>query len=240
MHALGIHYYPLTLPFLLVLLGALLGLAALALFRVVFFAYAQLGIAPRYFFTWLFFSLAGSAINLPIIKLADEQLVRAQLLDFYGVTYVIPVLETSPDTVVAINVGGAIVPIAVSLYLMAKNRLYPKAAWGIVLVSLACYVLAEPIQGLGIAIPVFYPPAIAAVVALWLSPRYAAPLAYICGSLGTLIGADLMNLDSVRGLGAPMVSIGGAGTFDGIFVTGLLAVLLAAIVTRWKLAHPSA
>jgi uncharacterized membrane protein len=51
--------------------------------------------------------------------------------------------------------------------------------------------------------------------------------AYIAGSLGTLIGADLLNLDKVRGLGAPVVSIGGAGTFDGIFLAGIVAVLLA-------------
>jgi uncharacterized membrane protein len=66
-----------------------------------------------------------------------------------------------------------------------------------------------------------------AVVALVLSRQDAAPLAYIAGSMGTLIGADLTNLDKVRGLGAPVASIGGAGTFDGIFLTGILAVLLA-------------
>ena len=41
------------------------------------------------------------------------------------------------------------------------------------------------------------------------------------------IGADLMNLDKIKKLGAPVASIGGAGTFDGIFSTGVLAVLLA-------------
>jgi uncharacterized membrane protein len=64
---------------------------------------------------------------------------------------------------------------------------------------------------------------------LLLSHRHAAPLAYISGSLGTLIGADLLNLDKVQGLGAPIASIGGAGTFDGIFLTGIMAVLIASI-----------
>ncbi|MGA9991623.1 MAG: DUF1614 domain-containing protein, partial [Thiobacillaceae bacterium] len=71
-----------------------------------------------------------------------------------------------------------------------------------------------------------------AIVALALSRRHAAPLAYICGSLGTLIGADLLNLGKIQGLGAPIASIGGAGTFDGIFLTGLLAVLYASLLTR--------
>ena len=76
--------------------------------------------------------------------------------------------------------------------------------------------------------PAMFVPAVAtAVVALLLSRQYAAPLAYISCSLGTLIGADVLNLDKIRGLGAPVASIGGAGTFDGIFLTGIVAVLLA-------------
>jgi len=234
MHPLEIHYYPLTLPFLLAWLGVLAALSFLVVLRVLQFAYAQLGIAPRYFFTWLFASLAGSYINLPIMRFSPEQMTRLQEIPFYGVPYVIPTVETWPGTILAVNVGGAIIPILLSLILIVKNGLYRMAAWGIAIVSLACYVLAEPVPGLGIAIPVFYPPVIAAIVALLLSRQYAAPLAYACGSLGTLIGADLMNLGNIRGLGAPVMSIGGAGTFDGIFVTGLIAVLLAGIVSGRK------
>jgi uncharacterized membrane protein len=234
MHSLGIHYYPLTLPFLFILLGVLVVLTSLALLRVLQFAYAKLGIAPRYFFTWLFVSLAGSYINLPIMRFSPEQMTRFEEIPFYGVPYVIPTVETWPGTILAVNVGGAIIPIVLSLILIVKNNLYRNAAWSVAIVSLACYLLAEPVPGLGIAIPIFYPPVIAAIVALLLSRRFAAPLAYVCGSLGTLIGADLMNLGNIRGLGAPVMSIGGAGTFDGIFVTGLIAVLLAGLVSRHK------
>src|SRR5437879_3591856 len=193
MHPLGIHYYPLTLPFLLALLGVLIALSFLVVLRALQFAYAQLGIAPRYFFTWLFASLAGSYVNLPIVRFSPEQMTQLQVIPFYGVPYVIPTVETWPGTVLAVNVGGAIIPILLSLFLIVKNGLYRMAAWGVTIVSLACYVLAEPVPGLGIAIPVFYPPVIAAIVALLLSRQYAAPLAYACGSLGTLIGADLMH-----------------------------------------------
>lgn len=73
-------------------------------------------------------------------------------------------------------------------------------------------------------------PAVAAAIVAWvLSRQYAAPLAYIAGSLGTLIGADLLNLDKIQELGASVASIGGAGTFDGIFLTGILAVLIASL-----------
>jgi uncharacterized membrane protein len=56
-----------------------------------------------------------------------------------------------------------------------------------------------------------------------------APLAYVSGSLGVLIGADLFNLEKIRGLGAPVASIGGAGTFDGVFLTGIIAVLFVSL-----------
>jgi uncharacterized membrane protein len=52
--------------------------------------------------------------------------------------------------------------------------------------------------------------------------------AYIAGTLGTLIGADLLNLRRIRHLGG-VASIGGAATFDGIAVTGVFAVILTSI-----------
>ena len=232
MHSLGIHYYPVTLPFLLLLLGLLVGLSILAVLKVLRFAYAQLGIAPQYFFTWLFLSLLGSSINIPIMRLGQERVVGEGVVNFFGMEYVVPTVSNWPATVVAINVGGALIPAILSLVLIVKNRLWGKAAWGIAIVSIACWWLADPVPGVGIAIPVFYPPIIAALVAVALSRRFAAPLAYICGSLGTLIGADVLNLGKLKGLGAPIASIGGAGTFDAIFVTGLLAVLLAGLASK--------
>jgi uncharacterized membrane protein len=91
------------------------------------------------------------------------------------------------------------------------------------------YLLSSPIPGVAIAIPVFVPAIATTLAALALS-RKPAPLAYIAGSFGTLIGANLMNLNKLAELVAPITSIGGAGTFDGIFVTGIIiAVLIASI-----------
>jgi uncharacterized membrane protein len=88
------------------------------------------------------------------------------------------------------------------------------------------------VPGIGIATPMFIPPIVAALVALALTGLFGAgthvdAVAYVSGVLGTLIGADLMNLGKLRDLGAPVASIGGAGTFDGVFLTGIVAVLLA-------------
>ena len=140
-----------------------------------------------------------------------------------------PVVSDWDGTVVAVNVGGAVIPTLMSIYLLIKRELWVKGLVATAIVALVIHWMADPVPGLGIAVPVFLPALVTAVVALVLSRRDAAPLAYIAGSMGTLIGADLTNLDKVRGLGAPVASIGGAGTFDGIFLTGILAVLLAGI-----------
>jgi uncharacterized membrane protein len=106
-------------------------------------------------------------------------------------------------------------------------------------VALVIHWFADPVRGVGIAVPVFLPALITAVLALVLARERAAPLAYVAGSLGTLIGADLTNLDKVSDLGAPVASIGGAGTFDGIFVTAILAVLLASIYPWRRRTEPA-
>ena len=61
------------------------------------------------------------------------------------------------------------------------------------------------------------------------APHIAAPVAYVSGSLGTLIGADLLNINKLSSLGGGVASIGGAGAFDGVFLSGIVAVLLVAV-----------
>ena len=110
--------------------------------------------------------------------------------------------------------------------------MYWKSLLAVSIVTIVVHQLAHPVPGVGIAEPTFVPPLVTAGVVLFISRRQAAPLAYVAGSLGTLIGADLLNLGKIQGLGAPIASIGGAGTFDGIFMTAVLAVLLASLVKQ--------
>ena len=131
-------------------------------------------------------------------------------------------------SLVAINVGGALVPLLVSLYLFAKTALRLRMLIAVAVVAIIVHALADIVPGVGIAVPMLIPPLAAAGVALLLAGRQAPPVAYVAGSLGALVGADLWNLPRVAELQAPVVSIGGAGTFDGVFLTGILAGLLAA------------
>ena len=118
----------------------------------------------------------------------------------------------------------------VLLVLLQINVL--RGARAIALVAAVTNHFAHPIPGLGIALPIFVPGLATAVVVLPLSRRRAAPLAYVGGNVGTPIGAGLLNLGKVDGLGAPIASIGGAGPFDGIFLAGLIAELLAGLTGR--------
>ena len=130
-------------------------------------------------------------------------------------------------TLIAVNVGGAIIPITFSLYLLTRFGLNLfEVLITVTLVTLISYRFSRPLPGLGIGMPIFIAPLAAALLALIINAEAAAPLAYISGTLGVLIGADLMRLRDVRKLATPFASIGGAGTFDGIFLTGIIAVLL--------------
>jgi len=229
-------YGPITLIFFLgfwVLLALLVGLVQIGILQYVF---ESMGISRRYMLGLLLACLLGSYVNIPIATFAGGHERMGEVVDFFGVQYVVPVLVNSPGTVLAVNVGGAVIPCLLSMYLMFKNNLFAKSVVAVAVVSLLVHLMARPVPGVGIAVPILIPPLVTALVALSLSNWNPAPLAYIAGSLGTLIGADLMNLGRVRSLGAPVASIGGAGKFDGIFLTGFVAVLLTTLVhsnRRW-------
>ena len=238
----GMHYFPLAWPFIVALVFLFIIIVALIELRILKYAYERIGVPPRYVLAILLLSLIGSAVNLPIAELPKEKVVSDKLVERYGVHYVVPEVEEWPRTILAVNVGGALIPTLLSIFLLLKNQLYIRGALGIAVVAAVTHMLAEPVPGVGISVPIFVPPLAAALVAMALAWNEAAPLAYIAGSMGTLIGADLLNLDKIQGLGAPIASIGGAGTFDGVFLSGILAVLLAPVAgkprRRYSLEEP--
>ena len=227
MHISPFHYWPLV-PLVFVILVVVGGLVIAALqIGVISYAYEKMGVSEGWVTALLLGSLLGSYINIPVADLGGGQIVTQQEFSIFGVRHVMPIVQEWPGTTLCINVGGAIIPFALSVYLVVKNGILGRSLIGIAIVALVVHAMATPIEGKGIAVPIFLPPILSALVAMILSRPAAAPLAYVSGSLGTLIGADLMNLNHLAELGAPIASIGGAGTFDGIFLTGLLAVLLA-------------
>ena len=210
--------------FILALLFLLAGMNVIAL------VFAEIGIPPQYVLSALIFTLAGSFINIPIKKIPQERMTDEESVVFFGVRYRIPRVE-EPETVLAINLGGAVIPSLISIYLLFRTGLWIKGLLVTSIIISVTHHLARPLKGVGIAMPAFIPPFVAALVSVVFSRHDAPVLAYIGGTLGTLIGADILNLDKINDLGAPVASIGGAGTFDGIFLSGVMAVLLAAFLT---------
>ena len=234
MHLSQFHYLPLAPPFFFILVGLFLILLLLIQLGALRYAYMRLGLSSRGALLLLFGSLIGSYFNIPIAQLPGQRAVGGQEVYYFGMRYVVPVVAEWPGTIIAVNVGGAVIPTVMSVYLLVRNQLWLPAALATAGVAIVCYLLSDPIPGLGIAEPVFVPAVTTAIIALLLSRENAAPLAYIGGSLGTLLGADLLNLGAIQGLGAPVASIGGAGTFDGIFLIGIVAVLIASLTQLWS------
>src|SRR4051794_264565 len=224
-----LQYAPLTAPSFMLLTAALVLIVVLIQLGVLRYAYMQLGIGSGVALLLLLGSLAGSYFNIPVAQIPQQPIISGQAIDFFGMRYVVPSVVDWPGTVIAVNVGGAVIPVLISIYLVSRSQMWARAAVATGMVAAVCYALSRPVPGVGIAEPVFVPALTSAIAALLLARRHAASLAYVSGSLGTLIGADLLNLGAIPRLGAPIASIGGAGTFDGIFLIGIFAVLIASI-----------
>jgi len=223
----------------------LLTLASVALVFLIFsllgdLLMTALGFSVSAVMVFLFVSLAGSFVNLPVATLESRvPIVVVREASAFGVRWRVPDVRVGVKRIhVLINVGGALLPIIVSGYLLAQPLKrsgsffdeYLAVAAVLVMVTVIVNRSAQVVEGLGVATPAIVPPlvtALATILVNWITPLHnPAQVAYIGGTLGTLIGADLLNLENIRDVGAPAVSLGGAGTFDGIYLTGVVSVLL--------------
>ena len=177
--------------------------------------------------------LLGSLINIPITRIVRHEDVVYHPIGMFGLFHYWPQLQRiRRETVIAVNVGGCLIPASLALYeiltLVAINGQYLVGLMLAIGINTGvCYWLARPVEGMGIAIPAFIPPITAVLSALLLAPDEAPAVAFVAGVLGPLIGADLFHLRDIPRIATGMASIGGAGTFDGIVLSGILAAYLA-------------
>jgi uncharacterized membrane protein len=227
-------YRPFTFLFSVLLAFALMLAVSLLFVDVLRTAFTRIGFSWDNALILLLACLLGSMVNIPVARLESKiPLIKERSVRVYGITYRIPVKETVKNyTTIALNLGGAIIPSLVSIYLLLRfPGSFTPAVYATLIVAAVTYMVAKPVPGVGIVTPAFVPP-IAAAVSAWLMLLMGADsalvfvIAYAGGTLGTLIGADILNLGKIKNLGAPIASIGGAGTFDGVFLTGIIAVLI--------------
>lgn len=197
-------------------------------------AFGAIGFSRAGFTLILLGTLFGSFVNIPVHKSKRTQrVIEVEEVKAFGVTYRIPhtgLREVS--TIVAVNLGGAVIPTLVSAYLILRNLyLLPEILVAVILTSIIIHLVARKVEGVGIVTPAFIPPIAAAAFALLISTHDPAVVAYVSGSMGALIGADLTNLRGIGTMGESVASIGGAGTFDGVFLTGIIAVLIVSFLS---------
>jgi uncharacterized membrane protein len=188
-------------------------------------AFQKLGMSPATGVMFFLLSLIGGMINIPIKKKIVESQDGGDFANlrsfFFGMKP-----QFMQKQILAINLGGCILPVILCLFLLPRAPLSPVIICTMIMIII-CKFLARPTPGIGIAIPAFIPPIISAILAILIAGRAnAAPVAYIAGVLGVLIGADLFNIRAIQKFGRGMMSIGGAGVFDGIFLVGIIAVLI--------------
>jgi uncharacterized membrane protein len=226
-------FSPFFLIYFVLLLAALFFFFGLIQIGLIAYGLQHAGLTPQQAFGMLLLSLVGSFINIPVWRFEQQDFEVLDTVYYFGIRYRVPPFRRKTATVIAVNVGGAVLPTLLSLYLLLRE---PAAVMpgvlAIAAVSFITHRFARPLKGVGIAMPMFVAPLAAVVAAYvfhWLlgGGCDVSAIAYVGGAMGTLVGADLLNLGKVKQLGAPVASIGGAGTFDGIFLAGLIAALLA-------------
>ncbi len=226
--------FSVLLLFILIIAGILL--IPLLFLGIIGSALSKLGFNIFWIILLIVGMIVGSFINIPVTTVKSEpQFVRVEHGRLMDRLYNVP--EFSNETVIAVNVGGCVIPVFVSIYILLSAlrfddpvNLYLRCLIGIAIVAAVVWKTSKPVAGLGIATGFLIPPLCALICGFALSggdPFTAVAVAYISGTIGTLIGADLMNIKNLGSLGAPVASIGGAGTFDGIFLSGIIAAFLA-------------
>ncbi|GMV84668.1 MAG: hypothetical protein AMXMBFR80_05260 [Dehalococcoidia bacterium] len=173
-------------------------------------------------------SLAGSLVNIPL-RVRDLETRPAQRLRIGQLVFYRP--PEYERQVIAVNAGGALIPVGVSAWLLVEQGAWWQTAVAVVIVAFSIHRAARVVPGRGILVPALLAPAVAALSALvlaWGGPGgQATAIAYAAGSVGTLIGADLLNLGRTGEMGPGIMSIGGAGVFDGVFLSGVVAAFLS-------------
>ncbi len=146
-----IHYLPLTPGFFAILVGIFV---IVVILRSVRYAYESLGVSSGTAMFLLFATLVGSIFNIPVAELPPERIVSHEVIHFFGMRYRVPVVTHWAGTVIAVNVGGAVIPTLMSVYLLIKRELWVKGLIATAVVALVIHWMANPVPGLGIAVPV--------------------------------------------------------------------------------------
>lgn len=132
---------------------------------------------------------------------------------------------------IALNLGGAILPFCYATGLWLYLKIDPFTLLPVLIITtIAAYIFSRPIHGFGIALPVMVVPFITALSCKMFVMESMMASAYIAGTIGVILGTDVLRIKDIKQVGTCFISIGGAGVFDGIVLSGIIASLVCLIL----------
>lgn len=149
-------------------------------------AFGRIGFSRLQVIALLAGTFLGSAVNFPLFRVkSSEKVVTLEEVRFFWMTYRIPRLATQEvSTLVAVNFGGAVIPVAVSAYLLYLHSTFlVQALVGVGITAILVHLVARRVPGVGIATPALIPPIVAAITAYLIAPAAPTVVAYVAGTV---------------------------------------------------------
>ena len=235
----GVRFFsagPLSLFMIIILVGLVIILIPLLILGMIGAAFTRLGFSWISALTVVLLMLIGSFVNFPVYRIRRDVIrVSQDQASVFGVC--VPCTSAQVwDTIISLNLGGAVIPVCICLYmiyhalLITGTSLVFTVCAGITVVSIITYASTRLMNCAGIQVPLLIPGLTALLVSLLLAGGTglaAAVTAFVSGTTGVLLGGNIANLYRIKDLEVSEVSFGGAGTFGSVFICCILPALIA-------------
>jgi len=235
----GVRFFsggPLSVFAIIILVGLVILIIPLFILGMIGAAFTRLGFSWITAIAVVLLMLFGSYVDIPLYRFKRDMVrISPDTSAVFGSGSPWPA-DPVWETQVSINLGGAILPLGISLCLLYQavsitgtSLLVPVGA-GIVLVALVTFFATRPVPGVGLRVPLLIPALTALLMGMLLFGGAGIPatvMAFVSGTAGVLLGGNIARLFRIKDLEVPLVSIGGAGTFGAVFICCILPALVA-------------
>ena len=235
----GVRFYsagPLSVFVIIILIALVIILIPLLILGIIGAAFTRLGFSWIAALAVVLLMLLGSFVTIPVYRIRRD-IIRVPRDESSVFDVCVPCAPGQVwDTTISLNLGGAVIPLCVSLYmvyqaiLITGTSLFFTVCAGITMVAIITFVSTRLVPCAGIQVPLLIPGLTALLAGLLLAGGTgltAAVTAFVGGVTGVLLGGNIANLYRIKDLEVPEISIGGAGTFGSVFICCMLPALIA-------------
>jgi uncharacterized membrane protein len=235
----GVRFYsagPLSVFVIILLIALVIIFIPLLILGIIGAAFTRLGFSWIAALAVVLLMLFGSFVNIPVYRIRRDT-IRVPQNESSVFDECVPCASGQVwDTTISLNLGGAVIPLCVSLYmvyqaiLITGTSLFFTVCAGITIVAIITFVSTRLVTCAGIQVPLLIPGLTALLAGLLLAVGIgltAAVTAFVSGVTGVLLGGNIANLYRIKDLEVPEISIGGAGTFGSVFICCMLPALIA-------------